>query len=86
MTAPQSTPNSPRANRLMRLADVARREALIRADEAFVLRMRVAVRAGLENVPFGVAVDTTSPVGALRGRAEPLQSGCSSPAAMCAIT
>lgn len=59
------------------------KEQQIAADEAFVRRLRGAVVAGRERATFGVAVDGTPLIGAMRARVEMPHSGCGSPSLLC---
>jgi hypothetical protein len=52
-------------------------------DHAFCSAMRAAIRSGKENAHIGVIVDTT-PFTAKPIYPEPMNSGCSSAAALCA--
>lgn len=60
-----------------------RKKALTEANAAFIVLMTNAVKRGKERAAFGVEVDLTPAIGAIRIYGEPMFSACGSPAQMC---
>lgn len=58
-------------------------EAAIAVNDAFVALMNRAIRKKREFAVFGIFVDTTPPISAIRIRGTIAMSHCGSPAAMC---
>lgn len=71
-------------DRWISLNDRIRYEDAIAVNDAFVARMNRAIRKGREFAVFGIFVDATPPISAIRLRGTIPMSGCGSPAAMCA--